>query len=117
MGRNIANPKLDWTFFTVPQKRANGRAVLQPRGKGLGGSSLVRDPVSFRLSLELTGRVQLNFLGMFRPSKVEMDALEELGNKGWNWDSILHYMKKVGISFLTVYNSPKYLPERNSSTL
>lgn len=76
MGRNIANPKLDWTFFTVPQKRANGRAVLQPRGKGLGGSSL------------------LNFLGMFRPSKVEMDALEELGNKGWNWDSILHYMKK-----------------------
>lgn len=32
---------------------------------------------------------------MFRPSKEEMDALEELGNEGWNWESLLHYMKKV----------------------
>lgn len=38
---------------------------------------------------------QANFLGMFRPSKEELDALEVLGNKGWNWDSLLHYMKKV----------------------
>ena len=32
---------------------------------------------------------------MFRPSKEELDALEVLGNKGWNWDSLLHYTKKV----------------------
>ncbi|KLO19190.1 GMC oxidoreductase [Schizopora paradoxa] len=76
MGRGIANPKLDWTFLTVPQKRANNNVVLQPRGKGLGGSS------------------HANFLGMFRPSKEELDALEVLGNKGWNWDSLLHYTKK-----------------------
>lgn len=38
---------------------------------------------------------QANFLGMFRPSKEELDALEVLGNKGWNWDTLLHYMKKV----------------------
>lgn len=24
-----------------------------------------------------------------------MDALEELGNPGWNWESMLHYLKKV----------------------
>lgn len=42
MGRTIANPKFDWTFLSVPQKGANNRVVLQPRGKGLGGSSLVR---------------------------------------------------------------------------
>jgi hypothetical protein len=34
-------------------------------------------------------------MGMFRPSKMEVDALEDLGAKGWNWDSLLHYMKKV----------------------
>ncbi len=34
---------------------------------------------------------------MFRPSKEELDALEVLGNKGWNWDSLLHYMKKASI--------------------
>jgi choline dehydrogenase-like flavoprotein len=36
-----------------------------------------------------------NFLGMFRPSREEFDALEKLGNKGWNWESLLGYMKKV----------------------
>lgn len=41
---------------------------------------------------------QLNFTAMLRPSKLEMDAIETLGNEGWNWDSFLHYMKKVGIS-------------------
>ncbi|CDO78110.1 GMC oxidoreductase [Trametes cinnabarina] len=46
MGRSIANPKFDWTFLSVPQKRANNRVVLQPRGKGLGGSSLVRPDLS-----------------------------------------------------------------------
>ena len=38
---------------------------------------------------------QINFLGMFRPSQAEVDALEDLGAEGWNWDSMLHYMKKV----------------------
>ncbi|OSD00955.1 GMC oxidoreductase [Trametes coccinea BRFM310] len=76
MGRSIANPKFDWTFLSVPQKRANHRVVLQPRGKGLGGSSLN------------------NFLGIFRPSKDEIDAIEQLGNPGWNWDSLLYYLKK-----------------------
>lgn len=42
MGRLIANPQFDWTFLSVPQKHANDRVVLQPCGKGLGGSSLVR---------------------------------------------------------------------------
>lgn len=37
-------------------------------------------------------------MGMFRPSKSEIDALEsECGMKGWNWESLLHYMKKVRV--------------------
>ncbi|PAV21553.1 alcohol oxidase [Pyrrhoderma noxium] len=76
MGQAVTNPKYDWTFFSTPQEHANNRVILQPRGKGLGGSSL------------------LNFMGMFRPSKEELDAIEILGSKGWNWDSFLKYLKK-----------------------
>lgn len=41
MGQAVTNPKYDWTFFSTPQEHANNRVILQPRGKGLGGSSLV----------------------------------------------------------------------------
>ncbi|KAE9406055.1 FAD/NAD(P)-binding domain-containing protein [Gymnopus androsaceus JB14] len=75
-GRNLARDGFDWTFVSVPQKHANDRVILQPKGKGLGGSSII------------------NFLGLFKPSKQEMDALEALGNPGWNWESMLHYMQK-----------------------
>ena len=35
---------------------------------------------------------------MFRPGQDELDALETgFGMKGWNWESLLHYMKKVQI--------------------
>ncbi|THU93690.1 alcohol oxidase [Dendrothele bispora CBS 962.96] len=76
IGRTIANPKFDWTFVSVPQVHANGRSILQPRGKGLGGSSMN------------------NFLGVFRPHRDEVDAIQNLGNSGWNWDSFLYYVKK-----------------------
>lgn len=76
MSRAIHNPKYDWTYYTVPQKHAGNRQILQSHGKGLGGSSL------------------LNFFGFVRPSKEELDAIEQLGNVGWNWDSLSAYMKK-----------------------
>lgn len=47
MARAIHNPKFDWIFYTVPQKHVNNRKVLQSRGKGLGGSSLVRNVNSY----------------------------------------------------------------------
>ncbi|KAK0496357.1 alcohol oxidase [Armillaria luteobubalina] len=76
MSRAIHNPKYDWTYYTVPQKHAGNRQILQSHGKGLGGSSM------------------LNFFGFVRPSKEELDAIEQLGNVGWNWDSLSAYMKK-----------------------
>ena len=40
-------------------------------------------------------------MGMFRPDKTELDALEkDFGMQGWNWNSLLHYMKKVIKSIL-----------------
>lgn len=34
-------------------------------------------------------------MGVFRPSDIETNALEEIGCEGWNWDNLLRYMKKV----------------------
>jgi len=76
MARALHNPEFDWDFRTEPQKYVKDRKLPQSRGKGLGGSSL------------------LNLLAMARPGKVELDALEELGNPGWNWETTLEYMKK-----------------------
>ncbi|KAH9945913.1 alcohol oxidase [Epithele typhae] len=83
VGSTLFNPNHDYAFFTVPQQNSNNRAVYQPRGKGLGGSST------------------LNFLGMNRPWFVvactilmSPSAIEALGNPGWNWESIVTYMKK-----------------------
>ncbi|KAG9089002.1 hypothetical protein FS749_001698 [Ceratobasidium sp. UAMH 11750] len=75
-GRSIGNPALDWGFLTVPQKHANGRLIYHPRGKVLGGSSA------------------LNFMTLGRGSEAEYDALEALGNPGWNFSSFQHYFSK-----------------------
>ncbi|KAI0332148.1 GMC oxidoreductase [Cubamyces sp. BRFM 1775] len=75
-GSILGNPKYDWAFMSVPQKHANDRPVFQPRGKALGGSSM------------------LNLLGINRASSREYDAFEALGNPGWNWNEFLKYMKK-----------------------
>ncbi|EKM50948.1 uncharacterized protein PHACADRAFT_212858 [Phanerochaete carnosa HHB-10118-sp] len=41
-----------------------------------------------------------NFMGMFCPPKSEMNALEQdFGMKRWNWDNLLHYMKKISLKF------------------
>ncbi|QRV77531.1 GMC oxidoreductase [Ceratobasidium sp. AG-Ba] len=75
-GRSIGNPNLDWGFLTVPQKDANGRLLYHPRGKVLGGSSA------------------LNFMTLGRGSEAEYDAIEALGNPGWNFASFQSYFSK-----------------------
>ncbi|KDN45610.1 GMC oxidoreductase [Tilletiaria anomala UBC 951] len=68
--------KYDWNMTTQPQ--SNGvPAVGWPRGHVLGGSSA------------------LNFLVWDRPNKREIDAWEQLGSPGWNWDFVYKYIKKA----------------------
>lgn len=62
---------LDWKFETTPQSGLGGRSLQWPRGKCLGGTSL------------------LNFMTWNRGSKQDYDAWEELGCDGWGWDGIL----------------------------
>lgn len=75
-GRTIGNPALDWGFLTVPQKDANGRLIYHPRGKMLGGSSA------------------MNFMTLGRGSEAEYDAIEALGNPGWNFKEFQRYFSK-----------------------
>lgn len=60
----------DWNFTTVPQPGANNRVWAQNRGRVLGGSSA------------------LNLISWDRGAKADFDDWEELGNPGWNWESM-----------------------------
>lgn len=63
--------KYDWKFETTPQAGINGRRLLWPRGKVLGGSSA------------------LNFTTWNRGNKEDYDGWEELGGEGWGWEGML----------------------------
>ncbi|MCV6597927.1 MAG: choline dehydrogenase [Mangrovicoccus sp.] len=66
----------NWRFETVPQQGLYGRRGYQPRGKGLGGSSAI------------------NAMLYIRGQKQDYDTWADLGNDGWDWDSVLPYFKK-----------------------
>ncbi|KAF8123488.1 alcohol oxidase [Boletus edulis] len=61
---------------TSPKPFSANREYYWSRGKGLGGSSAV------------------NAFFWTRPARIYLDAFEELGNKGWNWDSFIKYSKR-----------------------
>jgi len=70
------DPEFDWAFMSVPQEHLKGRQTAQPKGRTLGGSTAIN-------------------LGMvIYPSKANFDAWEELGNVGWNWETITPYLRK-----------------------
>lgn len=69
-------PELNWFYESTSQGELNGRSLPQPRGKGLGGSSLT------------------NRLCLLQPSKIGYDTWAELGNPGWDWDGLLPYHRK-----------------------
>lgn len=67
----------NWAFETVPQKGMNGRRGYQPRGRCLGGSSAI------------------NAMLYIRGQRQDYDGWAELGNDGWDWDSVLPYFRKA----------------------
>jgi choline dehydrogenase len=68
--------KVDWTFFTEPQKEVNNRKMFHPRGKVLGGSS------------------SINAMIYMRGHREDYDNWAKMGNKGWSYDEVLPYFKK-----------------------
>ncbi|KAI0782327.1 hypothetical protein C8Q75DRAFT_727667 [Abortiporus biennis] len=88
IGRTLANPELDWMFSSVPQESLDGRRLYLPRGKVVGGSSVVC----------------MVFLSEINSNNA-LTAFETLGNPGWNWPQFLSYLKK---SERTIEPLPEY---------
>jgi len=72
----IGNKRLNWEYSTEPQQELNQRQLYWPRGKVLGGSSSINAMIYIR------GQAQ------------DYDAWAELGNPGWDFESVLPYFKK-----------------------
>jgi choline dehydrogenase-like flavoprotein len=65
----------NWRFSTVPQAGLNGRQGYQPRGRGLGGSSLI------------------NAMLYVRGHARDYDEWAALGCDGWSWADVLPWFK------------------------
>src|SRR5262245_39683888 len=71
----IGNPRTDWCYETEPEPECNGRRIMVPRGRMLGGSS------------------SINGMVYVRGQPRDYDIWRQLGNAGWSWDDVLPYFK------------------------
>lgn len=72
----IDNPRTDWRFRTEGQHGLNGRSLLYPRGKVLGGCSSINGMIYMRGQAE-----DYNHWA------------ELIGDSSWSWDSVLKRYK------------------------
>ncbi|MGE4250262.1 MAG: GMC family oxidoreductase [Parvibaculaceae bacterium] len=73
----MVGSSVDWQFKSEPEPRLAGYRVPLPRGKVLGGSSSINGQVYCR--------------GHHR----DYDEWRQLGNDGWDWESVLPYFRKA----------------------
>ena len=67
----IGNPRTDWCFNTEAEPGLNGRSLLYPRGRVLGGCSSINGMIYMR------GQAQ------------DYDNWRQMGCTGWGWDDVL----------------------------
>ncbi|WP_026757139.1 GMC family oxidoreductase [Sediminimonas qiaohouensis] len=72
----IGNPRTDWCLRTAEEPGLNGRSLLYPRGKVLGGCS------------------SINGMLYLRGQAADYDGWRQMGNTGWGWDDVLPYFKR-----------------------
>ena len=72
----MGNPRTDWMMKTAPEPGLNGRSLVYPRGKVLGGCS------------------SINGMIYMRGQAADYDHWRQLGNVGWSWDDVLPYFLK-----------------------
>jgi choline dehydrogenase-like flavoprotein len=66
----IGNPRADWMFRTEAETGLNGRSLIYPRGKVIGGSSAI------------------NAMITMRGQSADYDHWRQLGLTGWGWDDV-----------------------------
>ena len=76
-GKLVPNPNVNWGFETEPEPGLNGRTVIWPRGKVLGGSG------------------SINGLVFLRGPSSDYDGWQELGAQGWSYKDVLPYFKRM----------------------
>lgn len=72
----FGNPKHDWGYHSTPQSALGGRRVYYPRGKGIGGSSL------------------LNGMIYMRGAAADYDRWRQRGLAGWSFAEVLPYFRR-----------------------
>jgi len=77
----LVNPVYNWRFETQPEDNVHGRTIAIPRGKGLGGSSLI------------------NGMIYVRGQRQDYDQWSERGATGWSAHEVEPYFKKIETYF------------------
>lgn len=77
VGMIHSNPKYDWGYLSTPQSGLGGRQIYYPRGKGLGGSSL------------------MNGMIYIRGNAGDYDRWRQKGLVGWSYADVLPYFRRA----------------------
>ena len=80
--RVINDPQLSWGYTSDAEPGLDGRRIIWPRGRVLGGSS------------SINGHVYM------RGVPADYDGWEKEGNPGWGWSDVLPYFKRGERHFL-----------------
>lgn len=78
----IGNPRSDWMFRTEPEPGLNGRELVYPRGKVLGGCSAINGMISMRGQAE------------------DYRHWRQLGLEGWGWEDVQPVFRALDDHFL-----------------
>lgn len=73
----LTNKKYNWLFQSDPEEATLNRVISIPRGKGLGGSTLINGMIYVR------GQAQ------------DYDQWAQMGCRGWSFADVLPYFKKI----------------------
>ena len=76
-GKHFRNPKVNWLYASEADEKTASRAIAQPRGKVLGGTSSINGMVYVRGQHE------------------DYDEWRDLGNPGWGYGDVLPYFRKA----------------------
>lgn len=73
----LSTPRHNWLFKSEPEASTKNRTIAIPKGKGLGGSTLINGMIYVR------GQAQ------------DYDGWAQSGATGWSWSDMVPYFEKV----------------------
>ena len=76
-GKTWKDPRFNWNFATQPEPGTHDRRIAVPRGKSLGGSTLINGSIFVR--------------GQAR----DYDGWAQSGARGWSFEEVLPYFRRL----------------------